>query len=122
MGKLPIHENLHVFIHIFMQIFMSFIKCNQSNRYVKLYTAKFNLFKMVVQYQFFPILMVQMLFSPNQQAQGPDFRMVGKSLNLSFYHCILHISSFSQMHLFSNFRISTLTHCLLGNFACFFVI
>ena len=40
----------------------------------------FNLFKMAVQYNFSPILMVQMLFSQIQQAPGPDFRMVGKSL------------------------------------------
>ena len=46
-----------------------------------LYTANFNLFKMAVQYQFFPILLVQMLFSQIEQALGPDLRMVGKSLH-----------------------------------------
>ena len=87
---------------------------------LQLCTASFNLFKMAVQYQFFPILMVQMLFSQNQQVPGSDFRTVGKSLNLSFYNCILHISSFSQTHLFSKFRISILTHCVLGNFCMLF--
>ena len=33
-------------------------------------------------HQIFPILMVQMLFSKIQQAPGPDFRKVGKSLLL----------------------------------------
>ena len=41
--------------------------------YLKLQSSSFRL------YQFFPILMVQMLFSQIQQAPGPDFRLVGKS-------------------------------------------
>ena len=46
-----------------------------------LYTANFNLFKLLNwQYQFFPIWMVQMLFSQIQQAPGPVFKMVGKFL------------------------------------------
>ena len=49
---------------------------------LQLYTANFNLFKMAVQYQFFPILMVQMLFPRIQQAPGPNFRTVGKSLDI----------------------------------------
>ena len=35
------------------------------------------------QYQFFPIVMVQMLLYQIQQAPGPDFRMVGKCLTLN---------------------------------------
>ena len=55
-----------------MQIFMSFMKDNQSTtNMLQLYTANFNLFKMVVHYQFFSILMVQMLFSQIQQASVP---------------------------------------------------
>ena len=40
---------------------------------------------MAVQYQFFPILMVQMLFLQNQQASGPDLRTVGKPLKTHVY-------------------------------------
>ena len=64
---------------------------------LQLYTSKFNLFKMVVQYQFFPILMVQMLFSQIQQAPGPDFRMVGKSLIIRFRNTTKLIFSFFQL-------------------------
>ena len=34
----------------------------------------------VIVYQIFPILMIQMFFSQIQQATGPNFRKVGKSL------------------------------------------
>ena len=37
----------------------------------------FKLLILIYQYQFFPILMVKMLFSQIQQASGPNFRMVG---------------------------------------------
>ena len=44
----------------------------------------FNLLKVLFrQYQFFPILMVQMLFPQIQQAPGPVFRMVGKKSYIS---------------------------------------
>ena len=51
---------------------------------LQLYTTSFNLLKMAVQYQFFPILMVQ-FFPPNSTASPspgphPNFRTVGKSL------------------------------------------
>ena len=50
-----------------------------------LYTANFYPFKMAVPYQFSQILIVQMLFPQNQQASGPDLRMVGKSLKTHVY-------------------------------------
>ena len=79
--------------HFFLQIFMSFMKGNQSNKYV---TANFNLFKTADQYQFFRFLMVQMLFSQTQKAPGPNFRMVGKSLcaavRADLHLCCLHIA------------------------------
>ena len=64
-----------------MQIITGFMKGIKSTNMLQLYTANFNLFKMVVQYQFFPTLMVQMLFFQIQQAPGPSFIMVGQSLD-----------------------------------------
>ena len=75
----------HVFIYIFMQIFVSFMKEIKATNMLQLYTTYFNLLKMEVQYQFFQNLMVQMFFSQIQQAPGPDFRMVGKSLLLQMW-------------------------------------
>ena len=73
-------------IHNFMQIFMSFYEMQLKQQ--MLHTANFiyvfNPFKMVVQFfrlhQIFPILMIQILLFQIQQAPGPDFRKVGKSL------------------------------------------
>ena len=68
-----------------------------------LYTVSFNLFKMAVQYQFSPILMFQMLFSHIEQAPGPDFRMVGKSLNIwalkRINLTLLHVNNKGGHHL-----------------------
>ena len=41
----------------------------------------------------FPILMAQMIFSQFQQAPGPDFRKVGKSLANYKGHRVIHISN-----------------------------
>ena len=60
-----------------MQIFMSFMKGIKATNMLQRYTSNFNLFRMVVkylEYQFFPILIIQMPFSQT------DFRTVGKSL------------------------------------------
>ena len=40
----------------------------------------FNPLEMAIQFLVFPILIVQMLFPKSQQALGPGFRKVGKSL------------------------------------------
>ena len=69
--------------------YANFCEINATN-ILQLHTANFSLFKMAVQYQFFPILMVQLFFPQIQQAPGPDFRTVGKSLlsALDFY-CLI---------------------------------
>ena len=72
-----------------MQIFMSFIKGNQSNKYVTALYCSFQAIqsKMAVQNYFFPFLMVQMFF-PIQQ--GPNFIMIGKSLTWCYHDEMLH--------------------------------
>ena len=77
-AKLQMHENLHKkFYTNFHEFYEGQLK---PKNMLQLYTANFNIFKMAVQYQFSPILMVQLLFSQIQQALSPDFRMVGKSM------------------------------------------
>ena len=53
----------------------------KTTNMLQLYTANFNLFKIPFQYQFYPIFMVQMLFSQIRQALRLGFRTVGKSLD-----------------------------------------
>ena len=50
----------------------------------------FNLFKMVVQYKFSPILMVQMLFFRIQQAPGSDFKIPADGF---LYSHIIYVDS-----------------------------
>ena len=88
-AKLQNHENLHKNVNENMFSFTFLCKFSwalwtwwvaiKATNMLQLYTASFNLLKMAVQYQFFPILMVQMLFPQIQQALGPDFRTIGKS-------------------------------------------
>ena len=92
-AKLQIHENLHKNVNENMFSFTFLCKFSwvlwraiKATNMWQLYTANFNLFKMATEYQFAPILMVQRLFPHIQQAPGPNFRTVGKSLRLV---CIL---------------------------------
>ena len=78
-----------------MEMFTSFMKGYlKATSILQLKTADFYLSKMAVQYQYFPILMVQILFSQIQKAPGPDFRTVGKSLKVkyTFVSFCLHMS------------------------------
>ena len=68
--KICIKMWMKTFHSHFYANFYEFLKGNPSNIYVK----------NAVQYQFSPILKVQMLFPQIQQAPGPSFRMLGKSL------------------------------------------
>ena len=64
-----------------MQIFMSFMKGNQSNKYI---TALYCLFQSIHNGDpdsVLPNIDCQNAFSLIQQATGPDFRIVGKSLH-----------------------------------------
>ena len=71
-----------------MQIFRSFYDGKVEQQICYSFTLPWilNQFKMVVHsfrlHQVFPTLMVSMIFSQIQQAPGPDFRKVGKSLNI----------------------------------------
>ena len=74
-AKLQIHENLHKNVNENMFSFTFLCKFSwvlwkaiKATNMFQLYTTNFNLLKMAVQYQFFPILMVQMFFSQIQQA------------------------------------------------------
>ena len=75
-----------------MQIFMSFYdgKLKQQICYSFSLLISSMLFNWQSSYfrlqQIFPILMIQMLFPQIQQAPGPDFRKVGKSLTTSGLH------------------------------------
>ena len=61
-----------------MQIFMYFYGGQLKQLYTTNFLYVFNPFS-----SSFPNLMVQMLFFQIQQAPGPDFRKVGKSLQKS---------------------------------------
>ena len=86
-AKFQIHENWHKmrmkacfhshFFAIYREFYEGQIKATNT---LQLSTANYNLFKMEVQYEFFPILMVQMLFPQNQQVPGHNFSTEGKSL------------------------------------------
>ena len=86
-------------------------------------TANFNLFKMGVQYQFFPILMVQMLFPQIQQAPGPGFqkgrKIPGSVQNMKpVRNCTGFIfCAFSTLVSFKSFRASDNFCRLLITFA-----
>ena len=62
---LQILENLNKkreWKHFYANFHELYEEAIKATNMLQLYTAYFNLFKMVVQYQFFPILMVLMLF------------------------------------------------------------
>ena len=91
--KLQMYENCikkwmkTCFHSYFMQFFMSFY----GGQLKQLYTANF-LYVFLINLKWlssssFPNLKVQMLFLPQiQQAPGPDFRMVGKSLPSNYMY------------------------------------
>ena len=76
-----------LFIHIFIQIFMSFkeMQLKRQMLYTDNFLYAYNLFKWRSSsfrlHQIFPIVMIQMFFPQTQQAPGPDFNKVGKSLS-----------------------------------------
>ena len=85
-SKLQMHEKLHknvnenMFSFTFLCNFSSIFMVGNSSSFTLLISYMFlNPFKMGSSSSF-PNLMVQMLFPQIQQAPGPDFRKVGKSL------------------------------------------
>ena len=90
-NKLQLHEKLHknmnenTFSFTFYANFHEIIwRAIKATNIIQLYTAYFlYVFESILNgSKVFPILMVEMLLSQIQQAPGPNFRKVGKSLCL----------------------------------------